>query len=151
VDPFEIPDGGQIARVSVRLLTAVALGGVLGFEREIRGKAAGLRTHMLVALGAALLVVAAIESGMTADALSRVVQGVATGIGFIGAGTILKGTDEGDIKGLTTAASVWLSGAVGLAVGAGRLWIPVAGVLLALVVMAALRSFPPRPGRRGPA
>jgi putative Mg2+ transporter-C (MgtC) family protein len=150
VDPFEIPGWAQVVRVGVRLLTAVALGGVLGYERELRGKAAGLRTHMLVALGAALLVVAALESGMEADALSRVVQGVATGIGFIGAGTILKGTDESDIKGLTTAASVWLSGAVGLAVGAGRLWIPVAGVLLALVVMAVLRRVLPHPARRGP-
>lgn len=70
--------------------------------------------------------------------LSRVFQGIAAGIGFIGAGTILKLTDQQEIKGLTTAASLWLTAAVGMAVGAGHLWLPTVGVLLAFVILSAL-------------
>jgi hypothetical protein len=75
---------------------------------------------MLVALGCALFVLFQAEAGMAQADLSRVIQGVATGIGFIGAGTILKRTDSGEVEGLTTAAGIWLTGAVGLAVGGGR-------------------------------
>jgi putative Mg2+ transporter-C (MgtC) family protein len=137
---FNLPEWSQLVRVSVRLLVAAALGGVLGFEREREGKAAGLRTHMIVALGAALFTIAPLESGMSIADLSRVFQGIATGIGFIGAGTILKRTERGEIQGLTTAAGIWLTAAVGMAVGSGLLWIPVAGVLLALLIVSILAS-----------
>lgn len=91
----DIGDARQLTQITVRLLLAALLGGILGFEREQKGKAAGVRTHMLVALGAALFVLVPQMSGAQADALSRVVQGVVAGIGFLGAGTILKGkTDE---------------------------------------------------------
>ena len=137
-DLFDLPSWTQLFRVTVRLVVAVILGGLLGFEREREGKSAGLRTHMLVALGSALFTVASLEAGMSLSDLRRVFQGIAAGIGFIGAGTILKRKDEDQIKGLTTAAGVWLTGAVGVAAGAGLLWIPVVGVALALIILSAL-------------
>ena len=89
----------QITRASLRLTLAVVLGGVVGYERESQGKAAGLRTHMLVTLGAALFVMAIHEGGAQADAVSRVIQGIAAGIGFLCAGTILKGSQVSEVKG----------------------------------------------------
>lgn len=135
---FASPDILQLARLAARLSAAALLGGVLGFEREHRGKAAGLRTHMMVALGAALFTVTPLEAGMALEGLSRVIQGIATGIGFIGAGTILKRTNEEEIQGLTTAASLWLTAAVGMAVGAGQLWLPLVAVLLAFFILHGL-------------
>ena len=115
-----LPDAAEFARAVVRLVAAVLLGAVVGIQRERAGKAAGLRTHMLVALGAALLMVAAVESGVTADGLSSIVQGVITGIGFLGAGAILKSENAFEIRGLTTAAGIWLTAGVGIAAGLGR-------------------------------
>jgi putative Mg2+ transporter-C (MgtC) family protein len=130
-----VPDLFRLALLTARLSVAAVLGGLLGLERAHRGKAAGVRTHMLVALGAALFTLAPLEAGMELEGLSRVIQGVAAGIGFIGAGTILKRADEREIQGLTTAASLWLTAAVGMAVGAGRLWLPLIAVLLAFFIL----------------
>ena len=141
---FDLPDGWQLARVSARLLVAITLGGLLGYERERAGKAAGLRTHMLVALGAALFVLAPLEAGMPIADLSRVIQGIVTGIGFLGAGAILKRVRRMEIEGLTTAANIWFTAAVGTAVGSGQLWLPVLGTVLALIVLAALRRLEAR-------
>jgi putative Mg2+ transporter-C (MgtC) family protein len=139
VDDFgDLADVGQMTRIIVRLLIAALLGGLLGLERERAGKAAGLRTHMLVTLGAALFVLIPQQAGMAISDLSRAIQGIVTGIGFIGAGTILKLGEERRIKGLTTAASIWLSAAVGMAVGIGRLGSAIVGTILALVVLSAL-------------
>ena len=135
---FDLPTTEQIIRVTLRLVVAALLGGILGFERERKGKAAGLRTHMLVALGTALFTIAPIESGMSVTDLSRVVQGIAAGIGFIGAGTILKIAEQEQIKGLTTAASIWFTAAIGVAVGIGTLWLPVLGTLLAVIILSLL-------------
>jgi putative Mg2+ transporter-C (MgtC) family protein len=137
-DLFHIPDLNQMVRVLVRVVVAAALGGLLGAERERAGKAAGLRTHMLVALGASLFVLFPAEAGMNSADLSRVIQGVATGIGFIGAGTILKRAESDEIQGLTTAASIWLTAAIGLAVGAGRLWLPVICAVAAWIILFVL-------------
>lgn len=123
--------------VALRLGGAAVLGGVMGLEREWLQKPAGLRTHMLVALGSAMFVLAPREAGMDGADLSRVMQGVATGVGFIGAGTILKVTETGRIEGLTTAASLWLAAAVGLAVGAGLWWVPLVSALLALAILVS--------------
>ena len=135
---FDVPEPAQVIRVTVRLTVAALLGGLLGFERERERKAAGLRTHMLVALGAALFTIAPLEAGMAIGDLSRVIQGIATGIGFIGAGTILKLTEQQEIKGLTTAAGIWLTAAVGMAVGSGHLWLPVLGTVLAWTTLSIL-------------
>jgi putative Mg2+ transporter-C (MgtC) family protein len=122
-DVLPYPDIAQLARVALRLSIAAALGWLLGAERESMGKAAGTRTHMLVAIGAALFVIVPAEIGLREGDLGRVIQGIATGVGFLGAGTILKRTDQHEITGLTTAATIWLMAAVGLAVGAGQIWI----------------------------
>jgi putative Mg2+ transporter-C (MgtC) family protein len=141
---IDLPDLAQAARVAVRLVLAALLGGLLGLERERRGKAAGLRTHMLVALGSALFVIAPLEAGAGAADLTRVIQGIATGIGFVGAGSILKQTEQGEVKGLTTAAGIWLTAAVGIAVGLGRLWLPVLGVLLSWLILSVLGRYEAR-------
>jgi putative Mg2+ transporter-C (MgtC) family protein len=140
-DLFTVPDAAQMLRVLVRIGVAALLGGILGAERQHAGKSAGLRTHMLVAMGCALFVLFPSEAGMATADLSRVIQGVATGIGFIGAGTILKRPDANEIKGLTTAAGVWLTAAVGAAVGAGQLWLPLVAVVAAWVILALMRRF----------
>jgi putative Mg2+ transporter-C (MgtC) family protein len=135
----DISDPAQVTRVCVRLLVAVTLGGILGYERETRGISAGLRTHMLVALGAAIFVLVPLEAGVSNADLSRVLQGVITGVGFLGAGAIIKLNDEQEIKGLTTAASVWLTAAIGVAAGMGREMTAVLSALLALFILAVLR------------
>jgi putative Mg2+ transporter-C (MgtC) family protein len=136
----DIGDAKQLTQITVRLLMAAVLGGILGFEREQKGKAAGVRTHMLVALGAALFVLVPQMSGAQADALSRVVQGVVAGIGFLGAGTILKNHegDEGNVKGLTTAAGLWMTAAIGVSAGLGREATAVLSTLLALAVFSVM-------------
>ncbi|HLL09938.1 MAG TPA: MgtC/SapB family protein [Rubrivivax sp.] len=133
-----VSDTAQITRVLLRLLTAALLGGVLGYEREHHGKAAGLRTHMLVAMGAALFVLVPQQAGMEIEDMSRVIQGVVAGIGFLCAGAIIKNRAEEDVHGLTTAASVWLTAAIGIACGLGREVIAVLSTLLALAVLALL-------------
>jgi putative Mg2+ transporter-C (MgtC) family protein len=135
-----LPDARQFARIVIRLLLAALLGGILGAQREHTGKPAGLRTHMLVALGAALFVLAPIESGMTPSDLSRVIQGLATGIGFIGAGAILKLSQEREIQGLTSAAAIWMTAAIGVAVGLGRLWTAILSMLLTWFILAVVEK-----------
>jgi len=101
--------------VLLRLGAAVLVGGLIGIDREARNKPAGLRTMALVALGSAVFVLTL--GGATADSTSRVIQGIVTGVGFLGAGTIVRGRTERTIQGLTTAASIWLASAVGIACG----------------------------------
>jgi putative Mg2+ transporter-C (MgtC) family protein len=136
-DFSDLPGIGQILRLAVRLLLAAFLGGILGFEREQWGKAAGLRTHMLVALGAALFVLIPQQMGESASDLSRVIQGVVSGIGFIGAGAILK-QGKRQVQGVTTAAGLWLTAAVGIAAGLGREATAVLGTFLALLILSVL-------------
>ena len=132
------PDAVQGARVVIRLLVASLLGALVGYERERTGKAAGLRTHMLVALSCAIFVLAPLEGTMPLGDVSRVIQGVAAGIGFIGAGTILKRTDEGVVQGLTTAAGIWLTASIGVAAGLGRLGLAAIGAVFAWTILGVL-------------
>lgn len=105
-----------------RLVMAMLCGAAIGINRERQGKPAGLRTHALVALGGALFtVVALLLSGNDASATSRILQGITAGIGFIGAGVIMRRPETQDVQGLTTAAAIWLVSAIGVAIGAG-LW-----------------------------
>jgi putative Mg2+ transporter-C (MgtC) family protein len=122
--------------VIIRLIAATLLGAVVGIQRERAGKPAGLRTHILVSLGTAVFILACSGSGMSSDGLSRVIQGIVTGIGFIGAGSILKLDQERDIKGLTTAAGVWMTAAIGVAVGLGSLGVALLSTLLTLIILA---------------
>jgi putative Mg2+ transporter-C (MgtC) family protein len=132
---LSVPDAAHMARVTIRLVTAAVLGGLLGIEREAMGKPAGLRTHMLVSLGAAVFVLVPAEIGMTNGDLGRAIQGIATGVGFLGAGTILKRSDQQEVTGLTTAASIWLTAAIGLSVGVGGLWLSIVCAICALVIL----------------
>jgi len=133
-----MPDARQLVRMIIRLLAAMLLGAIIGIQREHTGKPAGLRTHMLVALGAALFMLTAAESGMDSADLSRVIQGLATGIGFIGGGAILKLSKEHEIKGLTSAAAIWMTAAVGVAVGLGRLWLAILSMVLTWFILAVV-------------
>jgi putative Mg2+ transporter-C (MgtC) family protein len=137
-DFSDLPDAGQWIRLSVRMLLAAALGAVLGYDRERSGKAAGLRTHMLVALGSAMFVLVPEQAGMALADVGRVIQGLVAGVGFLGAGSILKHADKDEVKGLTTAAGLWLTAAVGMAAGLGREASAILGALLAWVILSAL-------------
>ncbi|HZF30747.1 MAG TPA: MgtC/SapB family protein [Gammaproteobacteria bacterium] len=131
-----VPDAREATRIVVRLIAALIAGAIIGWQRQHAGKAAGLRTHMLVCLGTTLFVLAGSDASMGADALSRIVQGVATGVGFLGAGAIIKMEGTHEIRGLTTAAGVWLTAAIGVTIGLGRLVMAALAVLLAWVVLA---------------
>lgn len=132
-------DVEQLTRVVLRLGVALLLGAAIGWDRERRSADAGLRTHMLVALGSALVVVVAGASGMREDAMSRVVQGLVSGIGFLGAGAVLKDTGEGRIHGLTTAGSIWATAAVGITAGLGHEVTALVGTVCVLLVLATVR------------
>lgn len=132
------PDYQQVIRVVIRLIAAVILGAVIGYERERAGKAAGLRTHMLVTLGTCTVVLASAGHEMTTEGMSRVIQGIVTGIGFLGAGTILKLNNERDIQGLTTAAGIWMTCTIGIAVGLGELGLALMASVITVIVLAAI-------------
>ena len=134
----DLSDPEQLTRVSVRLVVAIALAAVLGYERERRGSTAGLRTHMLVALGVALVVVTAEQAGMDAADMSRVLQGILAGVGFLGAGAILKQGDQDQVRGLTTAASIWATAAIAAAAGLGREMTAILATLLAYLILSLL-------------
>ncbi len=136
-----LPDNIETARIVVRLLVAIALGGVLGLQRAHVGKAAGMRTHMLVALGAAVVVLVPHLNGMSSADVSRIIQGTLTGIGFIGGGVILKMSEQHQIVGITTAASIWLTATIGIATGTGRLGLAVVGTVLAYIVLTVFGWF----------
>ena len=118
----------------LRLVVAAFLGYVIGLERRLTGHAAGDRTFALTALGAALFTVVSLKAFPVGD--TRVAAGVVTGLGFLGAGMILKG-QENEVKGLTTAASIWTVGAIGLAVGAGSYGLAIAAAVLTLILLAS--------------
>jgi putative Mg2+ transporter-C (MgtC) family protein len=129
-------DPRQIVHVIVRLAAATLLGALIGIQRERAGKPAGLRTHMLVTLGTAVFVLACSGVGMSLEGQSRVIQGVVTGIGFIGAGSILKLSDQRDVQGLTTAAGVWMTAAVGVAVGLGSLGVAILSTVFTIIILS---------------
>jgi putative Mg2+ transporter-C (MgtC) family protein len=129
------PDRDRLVIVLLRMFAAVLLGAIVGIERERSGKPAGLRTHMLVSLGTALVVIGCQDAGMSLDGLSRVIQGIVTGIGFIGAGTILKLNEQREIQGLTTAAGLWMTAAIGVAVGLGILGLAVIGTVVTVLIL----------------
>lgn len=138
--------------IALRLLAAMAGGAVLGIEREVRQKPAGLRTNMLVSLGAAATILLTLDMCREVAAFAaqvdasrtrvpnldplRVLAGVIGGVGFLGAGAIFK--SEGDVEGLTTAAAIWTSAAIGMACGAGRFEIAATTVVLAFVILAVV-------------
>jgi putative Mg2+ transporter-C (MgtC) family protein len=134
----DVPDATQVTRIVLRLLVAAALGGLLGYERERQGKSAGVRTHMLVAIGAALFVLIPQQAGASSADLSRVLQGLIAGVGFLGAGAIIMGNREVETRGLTTAASIWVTAAIGVAAGMGRESTAVLSTLIALLILSVV-------------
>jgi putative Mg2+ transporter-C (MgtC) family protein len=122
----------------VRLAAAMAVGAIAGINRELGGKAAGLRTHMLVSMGAAMFVMTAVRSGLAGDDVTPVIQGVAAGIGFLGGGAILKSGEEKEIRGLTTAGSIWMTAAAGVAAGLGHLLLALLASVMVWVVLAVI-------------
>lgn len=126
----------ELSRVAWRLGCAAVLGALIGIEREWMRKAAGLRTHTTVSLASATFVLMIAESDATSADVSRVIQGVAAGVGFLGAGTILKGTSAENIQGLTTAGTIWLTAAIGAAAGAGHVDVAVLSVIAALLTLS---------------
>ena len=124
-----------LLEMTLRFLLAVALGAGIGFQRERAGKAAGVRTHILVSAGAALFTLASIYGFGGVVDISRVAAGVVVGIGFIGAGVILRGQREKEVAGLTTAATIWLTAAIGLAAGAGMYLVSVIATAIAVGIL----------------
>jgi putative Mg2+ transporter-C (MgtC) family protein len=126
---------------AIAMLISTLLGTVVGFERQMGRKPAGLRTHVLVCLGSTMFVLLAPHAmrdfGMTQFDPTRIVHGVVTGVGFLGAGSILR--QEGYVHGLTTAASIWMVAAIGVSVGVHAYWLAVVGTILALVVLEGFR------------
>lgn len=136
----DLTDVGQATRVVVRLLVAGMMGAIIGYDRERNASPAGFRTHILVALGAALFVIAPAQAGFSADDVSRVVQGIVAGIGFLGAGAILKQDSSLTVRGLTTAASIWITAAIGIAAGLGQIVTALIATAFGLVVLGVVRT-----------
>jgi len=139
----DVPDASTITRIAVRLVIAAVLGGILGFERESKGRSAGLRTHMLVAVGAALFVLGPLQSGMQIGDLSRVLQGVVQGIGFLGAGAIIIRSAQREVEGLTTAASIWATAGIGIMAGLGLEATAVLSTATVWIILAAVPHIVP--------
>jgi putative Mg2+ transporter-C (MgtC) family protein len=135
----------NLLNLLLRLILALTVGGIIGLDRQKRHKAAGLRTHMLVSLGAALFVLAPSQVTQNPDgeALSRTIQGVATGVGFLGAGEILHFTgaksSEVRVKGLTSAASIWVTAALGVVAGCALWELAIVGSLLTLLTLEGVK------------
>lgn len=138
---YGLPDSRQLIHVLIRLISAALLGALIGYQRELAGKPAGIKTHILATLGTTVFIIACANAGFQADALSRVIQGIVTGIGFLGAGAILKLDEKRDIKGLTTAASIWTAAAIGVAVGLGVLGVAIIGTVITVLVLTILSRF----------
>ncbi|PYQ35043.1 MAG: magnesium transporter [Acidobacteria bacterium] len=137
---MDVTHPAGIADIALRLLMATLIGSGIGLDRELRGKAAGMRTHALVSLGAALIVVVTIRLTPVGfehiDAISRAIQGIIAGVGFLGGGAILKSSGQAEIvQGLTTAASIWLVACLGIACGAGQWVASLIGLILALLIL----------------
>lgn len=140
----DVPDASTITLVTARLVVAAVLGGILGYERERKGRSAGVRTHMLVAVGAALFVIGPLQGGMEIGDLSRVLQGVVQGIGFLGAGAIMVRVAKRQVEGLTTAANIWATAAIGVIAGLGLEATAVLSTAIVLVILAAVPLILPK-------
>lgn len=137
----DVPDVATVTKVTVRILVAGLLGGILGYERERKARSAGIRTHMLVAVGAAIFMVGPTQAGMSVGDLSRVIQGVVQGVGFLGAGAIIIGTAARQVQGLTTAASIWAAAGIGVTAGLGIEATAILATGIVLFILAVVPLF----------
>ncbi|MEH2457275.1 MgtC/SapB family protein [Nostoc sp.] len=138
--------------ISFRLCLALLIGAIIGLERQIKHKPAGLRTHILVSLGSAMFTLIIMQTGASQsspDALSRVIQGIAAGVGFLGAGEIVRQSSQESqrlkIHGLTSAAAIWVSAALGIAAGCGLWQLGLIGAVLTFLVLNVFRRLEKRP------
>ena len=143
-----LPDAQQLVRTLIRLLLAMFAGAIIGAQREYHRKPAGLRTHILVSLSATLIVLGPLEFGMASADISRIIQGLITGISFLGGGVILKRQEGHEIHGLTTAAGILMTAAVGLIIGLGRLGLAIISLILTLMTLSLLRAIEDRLGKK---
>lgn len=120
----------------ISVILAVILGGAIGLERELRGKVAGLRTNILICLGAAIFTIISRKMGGQETSITRIAAGIVTGVGFLGAGAIIHGGDG--IHGLTSAATIWIVASIGMACGAGFSQLAILSSLVVLVVLIGL-------------
>lgn len=135
---FALPGVAEATSVVARVTTAAVLGGLVGWERERKGRAAGLKTHVLVSIGSALFVLAPLMAGIEGADVTRVMQGIVSGIGFLGAGAIIKLERDERIEGLTTAAGIWMTAAIGMAAGMGMEVVALVTTGVALLVVGLL-------------
>lgn len=140
----DVPDLSTLTRITVRVVLAAVLGGILGLDRERKGRSAGVRTHMLVAVGAALFVLGPLQSGMEIGDLSRVLQGIVQGVGFLGAGAIMVRSAQHQIEGLTTAANIWATAGIGVMAGLGLEATAVLSAFVVLIILAAVPVILPK-------
>ncbi|MCF4967247.1 MgtC/SapB family protein [Nostoc sp. CMAA1605] len=138
----------DILNMIFRLSLALMSGAVIGLEREIRQKPAGLRTHMLVSIGAAMLTLVPLQistSASISEVISRVIQGVATGVGFLGAGEIVRESSQAshrlEIRGLTSAAAIWVSAALGIVAGCGLWPLSLIATCLTFVILKFFKTW----------
>lgn len=140
----DIPDLSTMTRITLRLMLAAVLGGILGYERELKARSAGVRTHMLVAVGAALFVLGPLQSGIPMPDMSRVLQGIVQGIGFLGAGAIIVRASQRKVEGLTTAANIWATAGIGIVAGLGLEATAVLSTVILLIILAVIPHIVPR-------
>lgn len=138
---YALPSAGVLAVVIARVLTAAVLGGLIGWDRERKGRSAGFKTHILVSIGSALFVLAPAMAQVPMADITRVMQGIVSGIGFLGAGAILRMDKGTRIEGLTTAAGIWMTSAVGMAAGIGMEVIALITTVVALIVVGVIPKF----------
>ncbi len=120
----------------LRILLAVVLGGVVGLERQLSGKPAGLRTNIMICLGSAVFTIISEQMAKPGDSVTRIASQIVTGVGFLGAGAIIR--ERGGIHGLTTAATIWLVASIGMACGAGFYSLAVISTIIAIIVLIGL-------------
>jgi putative Mg2+ transporter-C (MgtC) family protein len=149
----ELTKGASVAEVAIRLVVAVLVGGLIGWDRQRWDKPAGIRTHMLVSLGSASFTLLGFEVGAHLSPPgnasfdpTRVLQGVIGGIGFLGAGAIIR--NNGQVSGITTAASVWVAGALGAAAGVGAYVLALGTTIMAFAILAGVTKLEQRSGER---
>ncbi len=143
--PYIQPDDWRT--MVFRLVLALVGGGVIGWNRQVTGKPAGLRTHMLVSMGSALFVIGPLAVGASGEAISRVIQGVATGVGLLGAGDIVRQSlrDSGHEvpRNLASAAAIWVTAGLGIAAGYGLWQLTALGAVFTLITLTLVKKIEP--------
>ncbi len=140
----------QLLRVLVRLFVAILCGGLIGLQKVRATKPSGLRTHTMVCLGTTVVLLSCLFAGISLEGASRAIQGIVIGIGFVGAGSILKSSEEHLIHGLTASVRLWTTAAIGIAIGLGQVGIALIATILIILLLRTISALEGRMGRRPP-